>query len=160
MRILSPLVLVIGIGQILVLQTMMPKKYDREVLINSVIGAVVGVSLNVLLVRRLESVGSSIVWLSSELVVLAGAIWVVTRREHISFPLRELLVEIAKYLILAVLLGLVGRLPGPFYVRFIVASAVTALYFLLLNLLIIPNQDVKDLLYEVIPTPWRDRITR
>ena len=156
MRILTPLVLVIGIEQVLVLQTMMPKKYDREVLINSVIGAVVGISLNILLVRRLASVGSSIVWLSSELVVLAGAVWVVSRRAQIRFPLRELLVEIAKYLILAVLLVLVTRLPGPFYVRFIVACAVTAVYFLVLNLFILPNPDVKDLMRSVIPAPcWR-----
>ena len=156
MRILTPLVLVIGIEQVLVLQTMMPKKYDREVLLNSVIGAVVGVSLNILLVRRLESVGSSIVWLSSELVVLAGAVWVVSRRAQIRFPLRELVVEIGKYLILAVLLGLATYLPGPFYVRFIVACAVTAVYFLVLNLVILPNPDVKDLMRSVIPAPcWR-----
>ena len=156
MRILTPLVLVIGIEQVLVLQTMMPKKYDREVLVNSVLGAIVGVSLNILLVRRLASVGSSIVWLSSELVVLAGSVWVVSRRAKIPFPLRELLVEIGKYLVLALLLGLVTRLPGPFYVRFIVACAVTAVYFLALNLLILPNPDVKDLMQSVIPAPcWR-----
>ena len=54
------------------------------------------------------------------------------------------------------LLGLVTRLPGPFYVRFIVACAVTAVYFLALNLLILPNPDVKDLMQSVIPAPcWR-----
>ena len=156
MRILTPLVLVIGIEQVLVLQTMMPKKYDREVLLNSVIGAIVGISLNILLVRRLQSVGSSIVWLSSELVVLAGAVWVVSRKAKIRFPLRELLVEIAKYLILAVLLALTARLSSPFYVRFIVACAVTAIYVLVLNLVILPNPDVKELMRSVIPAPcWR-----
>ena len=156
MRILTPLVLVIGIEQVLVLQTMMPKKYDREVLINSVIGAVVGVSLNILLVRRLASVGSSIVWLSSELVVLAGAIRVVSRRAQIRFPLRELLLETGKYLVLAVLLGLIARLSGPFYVRFIIAGSITVVYFLVLNLVILPNPDVKDLMRSVIPAfCWR-----
>ena len=157
-RIIAPLVLVIGMEQVLVLQTMMPKKYDREVLVNSVLGASAGVLLNILLVRRLEAVGSSIVWLCSELVVLAGAIWVVSRRAQIRFPLRNLLVEVGKYLLLGILLWLTTRLSGPFYVRFIVACAVTAAYFLLLNLVVIPSQDVKDLLNAVIPAPWRDRI--
>ena len=160
MRIITPLILVIGIEQVLVLQTMMPKKYDREVLVNSVIGAMVGILLNILLVGRLEAVGSSIVWLCSELAVLSGALWVVSRRARIRFPLRNLLVEVGKYLILAVLLWLTSRLSAPFYVRFVVACAVTAVYFFLLNLVVIPSQDVKDLLYAVIPAPWQDRILR
>lgn len=151
MRILTPLILVIGIEQVLVLQTMMPKKYDREVLVNSIIGAIVGISLNIMLVKRLASVGSSIVWLSSELVVLAGAIWVVSRRAKILFPIRELLVEIGKYLVLAVLLVLASKLSGFFLVRFVVSCAITALYFLVLNLFVLPNPEVKELMQTVIP---------
>jgi O-antigen/teichoic acid export membrane protein len=157
MQIIAPLILVIGMEQILVLQTMMPKKCDREVLVNSIIGATVGVFLNILLVRRLEAVGSSIVWLLSELVVLAGAIVVVSRRVGIRFPIRSLLLEIGKYLFLIVLLWITSLIPGPFYVRFIIASGVTGLYFLLLNFVLIPNPDIIELWMSVIPAPWLEK---
>ena len=52
MRIIAPLIIIIGLEQVYVLQTMMPKKFDREIMVNSIIGAVVGVGLNVLLVRK------------------------------------------------------------------------------------------------------------
>jgi len=157
MRIIAPLVLVICIEQVLVLQTMMPKKYDREVLVNSIIGASVSIILNTLLVRRLEAVGSSIVWLSSEMIVMLGAVWVVSHRAQIHFPLRSLLVEFGKYIILAALLWLTVLIPCPFYVRFIISCAVTAAYFLLLNFFVVPNPEVKDLLMSVIPVSWRGR---
>ena len=154
MRIISPLILVIGMEQVYVLQTMMPRKYDREVLVNSIIGAVVGVTLNLLLVRSMEAVGSSIVWLLSEMTVLTCSILVVTRKAGVHFPIRTLLLEIVKCLPLGVLLAFIPFLPWPFYVRFILASALTALYFLLLNLVVRPNPDIWDCLKSVIPHRW------
>lgn len=160
MRIIAPLILVIGLEQVLVLQTMMPKKFDREVLTNSIIGAAVGVLLNILLVKRLEAIGSSIVWLLSELVVLGGAIWVVTRRSGIRFPVHSLLLECGRYLPLVAILWVTTLLPVPFYVRFVVASVVTGGYFLLLNFVISSNPDIRELLVSVVPASLRERMKK
>ena len=73
LRIIAPLVLIIGLEQILITQSLMPMGKDKAVLINSIIGAFVGLSANFLLVPRLASVGSAVVWLVSEATVMLSA---------------------------------------------------------------------------------------
>ena len=43
MQIVMPLILIIGYEQILVIQTLMPLKYDKAILINSIVGACIGI---------------------------------------------------------------------------------------------------------------------
>ena len=52
MRIILPLVLVIGYEQILICHILMPLKKDKAVLMNSVLGASVGIIFNILLVSH------------------------------------------------------------------------------------------------------------
>jgi O-antigen/teichoic acid export membrane protein len=75
LRIVAPLVLIIGLEQILIVQSLMPMGKDKAVLINSIIGAVVGIIANIVLVPHLESVGSAIVWCVSEIAVMCSAIY-------------------------------------------------------------------------------------
>lgn len=73
LRIIAPLVLIIGLEQIIITQSLMPMGKDRAVLINSIIGALIGLSANLILVPYLLSVGSAIVWLVSEIAVMCSA---------------------------------------------------------------------------------------
>lgn len=73
MRIVMPLMLIIGYEQIMVIQTLMPLRKDKAILYNSILGATTGVLMNVLLVSTYKSIGSSIVWVTSELVVLTAS---------------------------------------------------------------------------------------
>lgn len=75
LRIIAPLVLIIGLEQILITQSLMPMGKDNAVLINSIIGAFVGLSANLLLVPQLASVGSAVVWLVSEIAVMLSAMY-------------------------------------------------------------------------------------
>ena len=75
LRIIAPLVLIIGLEQILIVQSLVPMGNDKAVLINSIIGAVVGTVANFVIVPHLASVGSAIVWLISEIAVLLSAIY-------------------------------------------------------------------------------------
>lgn len=91
MRIIMPLVLIIGYEQVLVVQTLMPLKKDRAIFINSSIGAIVGITLNLILVPHFKSIGSSIVWLCSELSVFISAQYFVIKYSKIYFPIQKLL---------------------------------------------------------------------
>lgn len=71
--IIMPLVFIIGFEQIMVIQVLMPLKMDRAILINSIIGAVIGILLNLILVRKYGCVGSAIVWLVSEICVMVSS---------------------------------------------------------------------------------------
>lgn len=75
MRIVMPLLLINGIAQILVLQTLMAYKKDKAIFINSVWGAIIGVSMNILMVGiwKWGSTGSMLVLLISETVVTLSA---------------------------------------------------------------------------------------
>lgn len=79
LRIVAPLVLIIGFEQILIIQSLMPMGKDKAVLINSIIGAIVGIIANVILVPHLEAVGSAIVWLVSEIAVMCSAIYFLSK---------------------------------------------------------------------------------
>lgn len=69
-RLVLPLLLIIGLEQIVVNQVLMPFERDRQVLRGSVVGALVGISLNMLLVPFFRGMGSAFVWSASELSVL------------------------------------------------------------------------------------------
>lgn len=69
-RLVMPLLLVIGLEQIVVNQVLMPFGRDRQVLRGSVAGALVGVFLNIVLVPFFRGMGSAFVWTASELSVL------------------------------------------------------------------------------------------
>lgn len=75
LRIIAPLILVIGVEQILITQSLMPMGKDKAVLINSILGAVVGLFANIIVVPHLMSVGSAIVWLISEITVMFTAMF-------------------------------------------------------------------------------------
>ncbi|MBE6201595.1 MAG: flippase [Rikenellaceae bacterium] len=85
MRIISPLLLIIGIEQILIVQILTPLKQDKAILINSIIGATLSVIFNIALVPQYKSIGSSIVWVICEVAVMISAIVFVRRKVAFDF---------------------------------------------------------------------------
>jgi O-antigen/teichoic acid export membrane protein len=86
MRIVMPLMIIIGTEEILIIQLLMPLNKDKAIFINSVIGAIIGVTLAIVLVKNLHSVGSSIVWVCSELSILISASYFVKKYIGINIP--------------------------------------------------------------------------
>ena len=131
MMTVAPLVVVIGLEQILVIQVMMPMKWDRQILVCSFVGAIVGVVLNLLLVKRMLANGSAFVWLVSELVVMSFALYFVTRGLAFRFPARYLGKEILLSVpMLAVLFFLERMIPGDAMLRLGILAVVAMSYFL------------------------------
>ena len=73
LRIISPLLLIIGLEQIIIIQGLMPMKKDKEVLINSAAGAVTGILANLILVPQYGATGAAIAWFAAECVVLTSS---------------------------------------------------------------------------------------
>ena len=97
-RIMMPLIFIIGYEQILVHQILMPLKYDKVIFINSIIGALVGIALNLILVSKIGAVGSSITWLLSEIAVFVFAQIQVARQVGIAFPFKRFMQYLLCYL--------------------------------------------------------------
>ena len=141
MRIVMPLMLVIGYEQILVIQTLMPLKKDRAILINSIIGASIGLLMNILLVALFKSVGASIVWVCSEMSVLCSAQYFVTRYIGIKTPFTQLLKALAYNLPLAALLCLISAMGiRNAFIHLILACGVTAAYSFVLQIFILKDE--------------------
>ena len=140
MQIIMPLIFIIGYDQILTIQILLPLKRDKDVLIISVIGAIVGVAANLLLVPHLKSIGSSLVWLLSEMIVLTLAQYFAMKQTGLHFRYKHLI----KYLIsaipiLIILVFLHKWNPLGIY-SVMLALLITLLYYTVLELFVYKNQ--------------------
>lgn len=70
LQIMAPLFFLIGYDQIIVLQTLLPLNKDKIILRNSSLAAAVGITTNILLVPKFGSIGSAMVLILAEMVVL------------------------------------------------------------------------------------------
>ena len=130
MRIVAPMLIISGLDQILIMQIMMPMKEDRQILINSAIGAAVGIVLNFALVRTMGAKGSSIVWLCAEVAVCVAAMMAVFGKDKGIFPGKSVLKMTLLYLPLLLLLYVIGTVSrGNSFLRLGVAGLVTFIYF-------------------------------
>lgn len=104
MMIVMPLLVIIGAEQILVIQLLMPLKQDKTILKNSIIGAVCGTILNVLLVSQYQSIGSAIVWVCSEIIVLICSQYAIYKKLQISIFNKHLVTNIISGIPIAIIL--------------------------------------------------------
>ena len=108
-RIIAPLVFIIGYEQILVLQIMIPRKYDRIVLRNSTIGASLAVLTNLMIVKSYGATGSAIVWFMSEMTVLTATLLFVCKNTLYTLPLQIIGRYMVCYVPLFIVLYLIHR---------------------------------------------------
>lgn len=90
-RIVMILLIVIALEQIIIQQFLMAIKESKCILILSTIGALIGVSLNVLLVESLQSIGSAIAWSVSELSMLAFSLFFFYKHMKMVLPYKKLI---------------------------------------------------------------------
>ena len=90
-RLVMPFLLVFGMEQLLVVQVLMPTGRERAITVNAGVAAAVGIALNIVLVPKLLAMGSAIVWVTSETVILLLSLPAV-RREGLmrAVPWREI----------------------------------------------------------------------
>lgn len=146
MRIVLPLMLIIGTEEILIIQLLMPLNKDKSIFINSVIGAFVGVALAVVLVKNLHSVGSAIVWVCSELSILISASFFVKKYTGISIPYKMVFFKFL-YAIPYVLIcyGVISVFDD-MIVKLAIAGVASLLYFIIEDMYISKNNTIKGLL--------------
>lgn len=140
MQIMMPLVIIIGYEQILIIQTLMPLKKDKIIFRNSVAGAIVGLCLNFMLVGKYGAIGSAIVWISCEIVVLILSQMAVRKEININFPYHLVFQNIIVGLPLIVICALCRLYICNAWISIIVASILTSVYFLTVQLLFLKNE--------------------
>lgn len=135
MRIIIPLILIIGFEQVLVTQTLNPLKKDTIILMNSLAGAVVGLCANYFLVPILLSSGSATAWLLSETAVLLCSQYFVTKFINLRFPFKSMFLMIVYNIPLLLLLVLGSKYMNcNCWVTVIVMGSIMVIYSFLLQL--------------------------
>lgn len=146
MRIVMPLLIIIGLEQVLVLQILSPLGADKVILRNSIIGALVGLLLNFLLVPLLSSIGSAIVWATSEFFVLIFAQIGVYQRIQLIVPYKYIAKNLFMYIPLMIFLIVINSSVGNIYFELVIGMAITMLYSAFVNVVIIKDSDVLSLI--------------
>ncbi|MGI9651851.1 flippase [Chryseobacterium sp. RLHN22] len=140
MQIVMPLLMIIGIEQILVIQILMPLKKDKTIMWNSLFGGALGVLLNIVLVHFFKSVGSAVVWLCCELVILALSLFYAKKSIEFSFPYKELLKQIVFTLpIIAVTFYFSKHFAMSSVLKLIGGFTIIYIYYFILWFLILKN---------------------
>ena len=141
LRILIPVIFIVGYEQILIIQALMPLKKARAIFINSCVGAAVGLFFNFILIPLYGSIGTSMAYLLSELSVLCSALYFMHRYTGHRFPyndfLRHLIYNIP-ILLICVLLNYVCKMN--FVMKLIFTAVIVGLYAYFNNYYFIKNE--------------------
>jgi len=140
MRIVMPLLFIIGYEQILVNQTLIPLKCDKTILVNSMIGAITGICLNVVLVPLYKSIGSAYVWVCCEILIMVLSQWAVTRKIKLYFDYKLLFKNIVVYIPLIVILFPFSLILKNAFVQVPIAALIMGLYTIFIQHLFFRKQ--------------------
>ena len=150
MRIVIPLMLVIGYEQIIVIQMLSPLNKDNAILINSCVGAGVALLLNATLVPRFGSIGSSVVWVCSELAVLLSAQFFVSKYIGYQFPYKKMFKSIIVFVPLVVLCMVAKSFSLSWILSLLIGGVTTLIYFIIIELFVLKDQFVTEYIKRIL----------
>lgn len=129
LRILAPLIFIMGFEQILVMQILMPFKKDNSIFLFSALGAVIGITMNIITVKSLQGVGSACSWLTTEIIIMICAILCVNREKTIKYPLSRLFVLILAAIPLSLVLFSISNLLDSEFLSLLTGTFITITYY-------------------------------
>lgn len=91
MRIIMPAMLFVGIAQVLAVQILMPMKKDKVLLTASILGAIVSLLINLTIVSDLQSKGTAIVLICSEILVTMTYIVYALYKRLVQIPIKPII---------------------------------------------------------------------
>lgn len=150
MRIVMPLMLVIGFAQILVIQILMPLQKDKDIFRNSVLGATSGIILNILLVNHWGAVGSAMVWVISEIIVTSSALYYVHRYIAYSFPVKKFIIDLIYHIPLLALALLISIQHFSLIMQVVTVALTFLIYVTVLQYYILKNEVVVPMVDKVL----------
>lgn len=142
MRIVMPLLLIIGYEQILVKQILIPLKQDKIVFYNTILGILINIFLNILWVKTFGSAGSSCVWLFSECIMICSIQYFFLKKIHLKISYKKIANNIL-YSIPAFIFSYYFVLYCSSYMAdwivLIIGASLVFLYFICLHCLVLKN---------------------
>ena len=159
MRLLVPLMLIIGYEQITVMQILMPLGKDRAMFTNAIIGATIGICLNLVLVPRFKSVGTSLVWIFSEIGVLISSQYFANKYIGLRFPYKSILKHTIWLLPIVFFNFMIAHIPISYIAQMILGLIITLCYTFMAEYFGVKNSFVKSYTDYYI-NKWKKTINR
>lgn len=150
MQISMPLMIVIGYEQIIITQGLLPLDKNKAVLVNAIIGAFVGVVLSLIIVGKLKSVGSTLVWTVSELCVLISASVFIKKYLNYRFPLVLLLKELMSYFPLLIVLIYTHNIFNSHIMDVLSGGIITVTYTFVIQRFILKQKELVDITDSIV----------
>lgn len=139
-KIILPLIFIVGIAQILSNQILIPINRDKQLAYISLCGAVIGITLNIILVRVYKEIGTSLVVVISEICVTLVLYYLCYQYTKIKLPF----IKIAYNITLNVPYFLIAYIVKNTFIGdlciLIISIFISTLYFLFTQTYIIKNQ--------------------
>jgi O-antigen/teichoic acid export membrane protein len=146
--IIMPLIFIIGYEQVLIIQILMPLQKDKAIFLNSIIGAIIGITLNLLLVDKYQSYGSAIVWVCAEISVLISAQYFTTKYIKVYFPLKKLLYNLILYMPIILVYYIYKRYcNNGIILNMIISILLMSIYFFFIQIRIIRNEFIRNIYF-------------
>ena len=142
MRVIMPLVFVVGYEQILVVQILTSLGKDKDILVTSIVGTTTALLLNIIIVPRLYAIGSAMVWLISEFCVLITSQFFVTKYTGITFPFKSFFVNLFFSLPIAIIGIILMRITSYSIISFFTYGVILVIYYLIMQYFVMKNQIV------------------
>lgn len=149
-RIVIPLIFFVGIAQILTFQILIPKNLEKISFMSAVIGAFVGVILNILLVPKYAGIGTCISLAITEFTVTAFLCAVCLRRGLFQFPNNLFLKRVISCIGYIVICILLSKFLGYGLISMICSAFLCSIYFLFEQTFILKNEYVVSIINKFI----------
>ena len=132
MRIVIFLVLIIGSEQIYIMQLLIPLNKDKIVAVAGLCGVITWAILSTILVPLLHGIGTSIVWIATESVVLLIAIYYIKKTMGYHYPWKLFFLSCLESIPYAIMGGSLLLLVGQTYLRAVLITISFIIYSIFL----------------------------
>lgn len=139
MKIITPLLFILGYNQILIIQIMMPLKMEKELLRNSIVVSLSGLIFSFISIKIYQSIGSSLAWLISELLMLILSQIVIRKKTCMAFPYKILLKNLIYYFPLGMIIYCFLLLDISYIAQVFINGVLTIVYIVLVELFLIKD---------------------
>lgn len=146
LQIIIPLILIVGIAQVLANQVLVTYKKEKQMVYVAVCGAIVGITLNIILVPRFSEIGTAFVLVFSEVVVTLLLTFFVYRGTSLRIPFRDLFKNLLVSLPYILICFFAKKQFDNSLIILTVAALISLIYFYISHYYILKDNDTKDFL--------------
>lgn len=148
LKILAPLLLIKGAGDLLCYQVIISAGREKYFLLTNGSAAVVNIILNSLLIPVFVQNGAAFASLISELVVNVGMLFVTVKVVNLEFEKRVYIPELTSSLVMGIIVWGISRIEMNYFVRLFICTFIGCITYALLNI-ILKNSLIKKIIEKI-----------